>query len=180
MAGTDSKNYMGKWTFNGQNTRESGEPGRHAAMRLPTGCWAARRPAIAAYPSDTFGGDYTAWHFYVQDDIKVSTRLTLNIGLRYEYTPWTTAYRGQTGTFDGTQARPIIVASKTNEIDLGAQPAAPTAYGYLKDLIQTSQRSGLALLDHLSRQESVGAAIRVGVAANRRTHSHSRRLRHLL
>ena len=34
------------------------------------------------------------------------------------------AYRGQTGTFDGTQARPIIVASKTKEIDLGAQPAA--------------------------------------------------------
>ena len=36
---------------------------------------------------------------------------------------WRPRYRGQTGTFDGTQARPIIVASKTNEVDLGAQPA---------------------------------------------------------
>ena len=30
------------------------------------------------------------------------------------------------------------MASKTNQVDLGAQPAAPIAYGYLKDLIQTS------------------------------------------
>ena len=28
------------------------------------------------------------WHFYVQDDIKVSRNLTVNIGLRYEYSSW--------------------------------------------------------------------------------------------
>ena len=119
------------------------------------------------FPSDTFGGAYTAWHVFVQDDIKVSTRLTLNIGLRYEYTPWATGYRGQTGTFDGTKARPIIVASKTNQVDLGAQPAAPIAYGYLKDLIQTSSRSGHPVLDHLSRQAADRAALRLRVAAVR-------------
>ena len=51
--------------------------------------------------------------------------------------------RRQTGTFDGTLARPIIVASKTAQIDLAAQPAAATAYGYLKSLIQTSSEAGL-------------------------------------
>ncbi len=28
------------------------------------------------------------WHFYVQDDIKVSRNLTVNIGMRYEYSSW--------------------------------------------------------------------------------------------
>ena len=140
--GTDSKQYMGSWTFNGQNTENP---------LTPTGTgdafadWLLGLPSNAnrAYPSDTFGGAYTGWHFFAQDDIKLTNRLTLNVGLRYEYTPFATAYRGQTGTFDGTQTRPIIVASETANIDLAAQPAAGVAYGYLKDLIQTSSEAGL-------------------------------------
>lgn len=140
--GTDSKNYMGNWTFNGQNTVNPASPNRTGDSFAD---WALGLPSSAGrgFPSDTFGGAYTAWHFYLQDDIRVSSRLTLNLGLRYEYTPWASAFRGQTGTFDGTQARPIIVASRTNEVDLGAQPAAAVAYGYLKDLIQTSSQAGL-------------------------------------
>ncbi|MBI3208846.1 MAG: TonB-dependent receptor [Candidatus Solibacter usitatus] len=140
--GTDSKNYMGNWTFNGQNTEN---PAGAARTGDAFADWMLGLPSSAGrgFPSDTFGGAYTAWHLFLQDDIKVSTRLTLNIGLRYEYTPWATAYRGQTGTFDGTKARPIIVASRTKDIDLGAQPAAAVAYGYLKDLIQTSSEAGI-------------------------------------
>jgi len=140
--GTDSKNYMGNWTFNGQNTEN---PASSARTGDSFADWVLGLPANSGrgFPSDTFGGAYTSWQVFVQDDIKVSSRLTLNIGLRYEYTPWTTAFRGQTGTFDGTQAKPIIVASKTGDVDLGAQPAAPIAYGYLKDLIQTSSQAGL-------------------------------------
>jgi hypothetical protein len=140
--GTDSKNYMGNWTFNGQNTQNPASPTRTGDAFAD---WALGLPSSAGrgFPSDTFGGAYTAWHFYVQDDVKLTSRLTLSIGLRYEYTPWATAFRGQTGTFDGTSARPIIVASKTNQVDLGAQPAAPVAYGYLKDLIQTSSEAGI-------------------------------------
>ena len=140
--GTDSKTYAGLWTFNGQNTENPASPARTGDAFAD---WALGFPSSGnrGYPSDTFGGDSNAWHLFVQDDFKVSNRLTLNLGLRYEFTPWMSAYRGQTGTFDGTQARPIIVASKTKEIDLGAQPAARTAYGYLKDLIQTSFEAGL-------------------------------------
>ena len=140
--GTDSKTYMGTWTFNGQNTQNPASPTRTGDAFAD---WALGLPQNGGrgYPSDTFGGAYTAWHFFLQDDFKVSSRLTLNLGLRYEYTPWAAGYRGQTGTFDGTQARPIIVGSRTNEVDLGAQPAARTAYGYLKNLIQTSTEAGL-------------------------------------
>ena len=140
--GTDSKTYMGSWTFNGQNTEN---PANSTRTGDAFADWALGLPANGGrgYPSDTFGGAYTAWHGFFQDDFKVSSRLTINIGLRYEYTPWAAAYRGQTGTFDGTQARPIIVAGRTSEVDLGAQPAARTAYGYLKSLIQTSSEAGL-------------------------------------
>ncbi|MBI2685623.1 MAG: carboxypeptidase regulatory-like domain-containing protein [Acidobacteria bacterium] len=140
--GTDSKSYAGQWTFNGQNTEN---PASAARTGDSFADWALGLPANGnrAVASDTFGGSYNAWHVYFQDDFKVSNRLTLNVGLRYEYTPWSTPYRGQSGTFDGTQARPIIVASKTKDIDLGAQPAAPVAYGYLKNLIQTSSEAGL-------------------------------------
>lgn len=140
--GTDSKNYMGQWNFNGQNTLNPASPTRTGdaiadfVLGLP-------QNGGRGYPSDTFGGDYTAWHLFFQDDFKLSNRLTLNFGLRYEYTPYTTAFRGQTGTFDGTQARPIIVASRTNEVDLDAQPGARRAYSFLGNLIQTSTEAGL-------------------------------------
>ncbi len=140
--GTDSKTYMGQWSFNGQNTENPTSPTRTGD---PFADWVLGLPSSGArgYPSDTFGGSYNAWSVYLQDDYKLSSRLTLNLGLRYEYTPWATAYRGQTGTFDGTSSRPIIVASKTKNIDLKAQPAAATVYGYLKNLIQTSSEAGL-------------------------------------
>ena len=70
--GTDSKEYMGPWTFNGQNTEN---PASAAGTGDSFADWVLGLPSSAnrAYPSDTFGGDYTAWHFYLQDDIKVTS-----------------------------------------------------------------------------------------------------------
>ena len=56
-------------------------------------------------PATWWGGYGTYWHVFVQDDFKVSNRLTLNLGLRYEYNPWLKGYRGQVATFDPTQAK---------------------------------------------------------------------------
>jgi hypothetical protein len=62
----------------------------------------------------------------------VNNRLSLNLGLRYEYSPWLKGYCGQVGTFDPTSPRPIIVAGAGDQIDLESQFAAPAAYAFSK------------------------------------------------
>ncbi|MBZ5563530.1 MAG: TonB-dependent receptor, partial [Acidobacteriia bacterium] len=42
------------------------------------------------------------WHFYVQEDIKVSRKLTLNAGLRYEYNQWPVDRWDRSAGFDPT------------------------------------------------------------------------------
>jgi Carboxypeptidase regulatory-like domain/TonB dependent receptor len=141
---TDSKQYQGVWAFNGFATQNAASPtGTGDAfadfmLGLP-------RQVTRAFPADTFGGQATYAHFFVQDDIKVNSRLSLNLGLRYEYSPWASGYRGQLGTFDPSSPRPIIVGSETDQIDLGSQFAGPSAYALFQNYIQTSSQAGLPL-----------------------------------
>lgn len=132
---TDSKQYQGQWAFNGSL---SGDPIADFLLGLP-------RSVTRAYPANTFGGQATATHFYFQDDWKVNSRLSLNLGLRYEYTPFLSGYKNQVGTFDPTSTKPLIVASDSDQIDLTSQFAAPASYNLFKDVIQTSKQAGLPL-----------------------------------
>jgi hypothetical protein len=141
---TDSKQYQGVWTYNGFATQNPASPAGTGdafadfMLGLP-------RQVQRAFPADTFGGQATYTHFYVQDDLKVSSRLSLNLGLRYEYSPWASGYRGQLGTFDPLSPRPIIVASETDQIDLGSQFSGPSAFALFRSYIQTSSQAGLPL-----------------------------------
>lgn len=132
---TDSKQFQGLWNFNGGL---SGDSFSDFMLGLP-------RSVQRSFPADTFGGYATHWHGYVQDDIKVNNRLSLNLGLRYEYTPWLKGYKNQIGTFDPTAAKPLIVASNSDQIDLAAQFSGKAAFALFKDLIQTSKQAGLPL-----------------------------------
>ena len=132
---TDSKQYQGQWTFNGSI---SGEAFADFMLGYP-------RQVTRAFPADTFGGEGNYYHFYLQDDIKVNNRLTLNLGLRYEYSPWLKGYRGQLGAFDPKLAKPVIIAGGGDQIDLSAQFAGPSSFGLFKDFIQTSSQAGLPL-----------------------------------
>jgi Carboxypeptidase regulatory-like domain len=137
---TDSGTYEGQWTFNGSMTQNPASPGgtgdAFADYMLGIPYSVGR-----SYPADVFGGYATFWHFYVQDDFKVSDRLTLNIGGRYEFSPWLTGYKGQVGTFLPGLAKPIVVGA----VNLNAQFAAPTAYNLFGSMIQSCPQAGLPL-----------------------------------
>jgi len=132
---TDSKQYQGQWTFNGSI---SGEAFADFMLGYP-------RQVTRAFPADTFGGEGNYYHFYFQDDVKVNNRLTLNLGMRYEYSPWLKGYRGQLGTFDPKLAKPVIIGSRGEQIDLSAQFAGASSFALFKDFIQTSSQAGLPL-----------------------------------
>ena len=138
------------------------------------------RQVTRAFPADTFGGEGNYYHFYFQDDIKVNNRLTLNLGLRYEYSPWLKGYRGQLGAFDPKLAKPVIIAGSGDQIDLSAQFAGPSSFSLFKDFIQTSSQAGLPLSITSRRQETIGAALRFCLASVWRSDSVARRLRHFL
>ena len=94
--GYDSQNYAGSFTFNGNatgNNTASGDAYADFLLGYPSA-------VVRAYPANNFGGQGLYKQFFVQDDYRVSDRLTVNMGLRYEYSPWLDGYKGQIGTFD--------------------------------------------------------------------------------
>jgi len=140
---TDSGIYEGSWAFNGSMTQNPASPGgtgdAFADFMLGIPYSVAR-----TYPGFPWGANLNLWHVYAQDDFRVSDRLTLNIGLRYEYSPWMSGYEGQVGDFLPWSKQPIAVQG----IDLNAQPNVPLAYAQFGpsglNLIQTCAQAGIA------------------------------------
>lgn len=137
--GYDSAVYAGLFGFTGAETQNLGAGGDAFADFL------LGYPASVgrAYPGANFGGQRWYNQYFGQDDIRVNQKLTVNVGLRYEYTPWLNGYKGQLGTFDASQAKPIIVEGNTSQVDLTSQYAAPAAYQFFGQYIQTSSQAGL-------------------------------------
>src|SRR5260370_25133967 len=88
----------------------------------------------------------------------MSSRLTLNIGLRYEYSPWLSGYKGQVGAILPRAAKPILVQA----INLDAQFAAPTANALFGNLTQTCAHAGIAA--NCTPTDKTQLAPRVGFA----------------
>jgi hypothetical protein len=154
---TDSGIYEGQWSFNGSITQNAARPAGTGdafadfMLGIPTSV--ARN-----FPADWFGGYANYLHFYAQDDFKVSSRLSLNIGLRYEYSPWLNGYKGQVGAIQPNAAKPILVQA----INLDAQFAAPTANALFGNLTQTCSQAGLA--SNCTATDKTQFAPRIGFA----------------
>jgi hypothetical protein len=156
--GYDSGNSSGSFTFNGNatgNNTSSGDAYADFLLGYPS-------TVARSFPAANFGGQGLYKQFFVQDDYRVSARFTINMGLRYEYSPWLDGYRGQLGTFDPTKAKPIIVSGTGAVPDLTSQPAAPAAYQYFGQYIQTSSQAGLPL--NITYTNKTQFAPRVGIS----------------
>jgi len=141
---TDARTHNGSYGFTGVMTQNPASP---------AGTGDAFADFLLGFPANSgrsnpatwWGGYGTYWHGFVQDDVKLSNSLTVNLGVRYEFTPWLTGYRNQAAAFDPTRAKSIIVSSETDTIDLSAQRLADVGYALFGDLIQTSSQAGLPL-----------------------------------
>jgi hypothetical protein len=158
---TDSKQYAGQWTYDGSITQNTASPAGTGDAFADFLLGYARQ-VTRAFPADTFGGQATYYHAFVQDDLKVSDRLTVNLGLRYEYSPWLSGYRGQSGTFLPGNARPIVIGSDGDQIDLGAQFAGQTAFALFQNYIQTTSQAGLP--ESVTATDKAQIAPRLGFA----------------
>ena len=117
--------------------------------------------------------------FSVQNDYRVSDRLTLNLGLRYEYSPWMSPYRNQMGTFDPAMSKPIMVSGHGSTVDLSSQYAAPVAYQYFGNHIQTSSQAGIPY--NITHTDKTQFAPRLAWPTGlRRQHCIPRWIRHFL
>jgi hypothetical protein len=96
------------------------------------------------YPIQTFGMKRSPYSgIFVQDFFKVSPKLTLNLGLRYDRWHEKRAVRGNVATFDPRIGKAVAGEDQNGQVDLTAQPVAPFLAAATKDLWVSASQAGI-------------------------------------
>jgi hypothetical protein len=117
---------------------------------------------IRDFPRNHFGLTDNQYHFYGQDDIKVTPKLTLNLGLRYELNMVPTADQAQSADFDLKTGKWIVSTLDNGEINLTTQQVSSLVYPLYQDRIVTAQQANVP--NELQEIEHKQFAPRVGLA----------------
>jgi hypothetical protein len=113
------------------------------------------------FPRNLFGETITNYHFYVQDDFKVSGKLTLNLGLRYEFNPQPSSLQNQGSWFD-PQTGLIAVSQYHGAPNLTAQQVSRFAYPQFQSYFVTPEQAGVP--NQLLYNQHDNWAPRIGLA----------------
>ena len=89
-----------------------------------------------AIPTTLTGIDYRNFHFYVQDDWKVTPRLTVNLGMRYEVNLFPTAIAG--GASVSPDSGEVIFADLNGDGDPRSEATHAPGFDLLFPLVQDS------------------------------------------
>jgi hypothetical protein len=151
MFSTNGAHSRGDFSFNGAYTGSG------------LGDFLTGFPTSAArdFPRNLFGETISNYHFYIQDDWKVNSRLTVNLGLRYEYNPQPAYFQNQASWFDPTSGQ-IAVSLYKGAPNLVTQQVAKFAYPQFQQYFVTPQQVGLP--NNLLVNQYNNWAPRVGLA----------------
>lgn len=151
--------FDGQYTANPASPAGTGDAFADFLLGLPS---VGRR----SFELDLYGDVWKSWHFYVQDDWKVTPNLTLNLGLRYEYSPPAVPNTLGAATFDTdidpARGRIIVSSDDDGRINFSAQRYSERLYNLFREFFVTTKDVGLP--SSLSKSHKRDFAPRFGFA----------------